>query len=170
MNSTSSASLSANVASEIVAPPTTSGSLKSGAGVPSSNIVEKVRVMGSDRRSVIGSELDMPFRAVEGGNQGGPRTFDDGEAEAELTKHVLNAIGIGMLGAEAEERDASDCRRRGVRRDAPVDEVRHQPVPEHDARIGVAPGQDDAVGAFAAAGNDHPQIHALRERAGRERL
>ena len=46
MNSTSSAGLSANVASEIVWPLTTSGRLKSGAGVPSSSIVEKVRVIG----------------------------------------------------------------------------------------------------------------------------
>src|SRR5689334_20129530 len=51
-----------------------------------------------------------------------------------------------------------------MRRRSPIDEVRNQPIGEHDARIGVRPVQHRAVGALPAAGNYRAEIETMRLR------
>jgi len=66
-----------------------------------------------------------------------------------------------MFGPEAQERDAFGGGGRRMRRGAPVDEVRHEPVRLDGLGIRVAPGEQDSIGPLPAPRNHLAQLDAV---------
>src|SRR5436190_10411110 len=96
MNMTSRAFWSRNDESVIVRPETTSGRLKSGAGIPSSTIVESVLAMVFPPAVIVAlgpsSSYGLRIEARDGGHEGDPRHPVDGDS-GDHRQHAVDPPG-----------------------------------------------------------------------------